>query len=53
MIRIKKKENVEFPRTYQDYLLEIEMSKLPKGVEIGFVVVNRVKLISWNKLLKV
>lgn len=51
MIRIKKKENVEFPRTYQDYLLEIEMSKLPKGVEIGFVVVESGKInISWNKL---
>lgn len=36
LIEIKKKDGIEYPRTYKDYDICINKSGLPKGVEIGF-----------------
>jgi len=34
-LKIQKKENVEFPRKYEDYNIAFEYSNLPKGIEVG------------------
>ena len=36
LIKINKKDGVEYPRTYTDKKKKIDVSHLPKGVEIGF-----------------
>lgn len=36
LINIKKKEFVDIPRDYTDYDISINISALPKGIEIGF-----------------
>lgn len=36
LINIKKKEDVEYPRDYTDYDLNINLSELPKSIEVGF-----------------
>lgn len=36
LIKVAKKEDVEYPRTYTDYDICIDVSNIPKGVEIGF-----------------
>jgi len=35
---VKVRKNANTPRSYRDYLLQIDMSSLPAGVEIGFAV---------------
>ena len=37
MVNVKKKENVALPRNYTDYDFDVYISKLPKGVQIGFL----------------
>ena len=36
LIDIKKKEEVEYPRDYTDYDISINLTDLPRGVEVGF-----------------
>lgn len=36
LIEIKKRDDVEYPRDYTDYDVCINLSGLPKGVEVGF-----------------
>lgn len=38
LLEVKKREGVEAPRCYQDYEVVFHKSRLPKGVQIGFVV---------------
>ena len=35
-VEINKKENVDYPRSRRDYDAKFHISKLPKGVEVGF-----------------
>ncbi len=37
LIRMEKKEGVDVPRDYRDYILQINLKQLPKGQEVGFV----------------
>jgi len=48
LVNIKRCEEVELARRYQDYKISVDMSKLPKGVEIGFA--DDKGEISWGKL---
>lgn len=36
LIRVQKKANVEYPRSYQDYDAGVMLNKIPDGVQIGF-----------------
>ena len=36
LVRVQKKADVRYPRTYRDYDASIFLGKLPKGVQIGF-----------------
>jgi len=37
LIEISKRDGVDVPRTFSDYRIRFTQSKLPKGVQIGFV----------------
>lgn len=37
LVRCEKKPDCDAPRDYRDYDCEVDISKLPKGVEIGFL----------------
>ena len=49
LVHIQKKEEVEYPRSYQDYDCSIRLSGVPKGVAVGFME-NPFDDISWDKL---
>jgi CRISPR-associated protein Csd2 len=49
LVNIHKKDNIEYPRNYTDYEATVEISKLPKGVEIGFKY-GPFDDIVWNKV---
>ena len=36
LVRVQKKADVRYPRTYRDYDASVALGKLPKGVQIGF-----------------
>lgn len=36
IIETKKNEGIEYPRKIEDYTIDVDLSKLPAGVEIGF-----------------
>ena len=36
LVEVKKKENVEYPRSYHDYTAVVHLNRIPSGVEIGF-----------------
>ena len=36
LVKISKKENVEYPRNYTDYDISIDLDNIPNGVQIGF-----------------
>lgn len=36
IIEAKKNEGIEYPRKIEDYTIDVDLSKLPAGVEIGF-----------------
>jgi CRISPR-associated protein Csd2 len=38
LVKVQKKDNVEAPRSFSDYTVTFEASKLPKGVQVGFIV---------------
>lgn len=50
LVTIKKCDGVELARSYKDYELSVDMSKLPSGIEIGFA--DDKGEISWGKLPK-
>lgn len=50
LVTIKKSDGVELARSYKDYEIAVDMSKLPSGVEIGFT--DDKGEISWGKLPK-
>ena len=49
LVKIGKKPEIEFPRSYQDYDCSIRLSGIPKGVEVGFME-NPFDDISWGEL---
>lgn len=48
-VKIAKKPDVELPRSYTDYDCTIDISAVPKGVDVGFMT-DPYGDISWNKL---
>lgn len=51
LVKIEKNDETTVPRSYQDYTLRISASRLPRGVEIGFLVRDMDKVhISWGVL---
>ena len=36
LVEVKKKEEVEYPRSYHDYEAVIHLNRVPKGIEVGF-----------------
>ena len=48
LVTIKRREGIEIARSYKDYDLTVNMSGLPKGVEIGFA--NDKGEILWGRL---
>ena len=36
LVHVQKRPDVEFARNYRDYDAEIDVSRVPSGVEIGF-----------------
>ena len=36
LVKVWKKPGIEYPRDYRDYVAEICLSKLPKGIQAGF-----------------
>lgn len=49
LVQVSKKTDVEYPRSYQDYDAWVDVSSLPKGVEVGFQS-DPFGEISWNHL---
>ena len=49
LVKIGKKPEIEYPRSYQDYDCSIRLSSVPKGVEVGFME-NPFDDISWGRL---
>lgn len=49
LVDIKKKDDVEFARSYHDFMLSLDLSRIPKGVEVGFLS-NPFDEISWGKV---
>lgn len=47
LVDIKKKDDVEFARNYHDFKLSLDFSRLPKGVDIGFLS-NPFEEINWG-----
>ena len=37
-VEVKKKEDVVYPRKYQDYTVEIQKEKIPESVEVKWMV---------------
>ena len=35
-MKVVKKDNVSYPRSYRDYTAVISLGKVPKGVQVGF-----------------
>lgn len=51
LVSTKKKLQIEYPRGLADYNLQVKLSSVPKGVDVGFVYNNSGRVeISWNKL---
>lgn len=49
LVHVQKKPEVEFPRSYRDYTARIEASRVPVGVQLGFLS-DPYGEISWGKL---
>lgn len=48
LVNIAKKPEVENPRNYSDYELTVALSKVPNGVDVGFIM-NPYDKIVWNR----
>ncbi|MCD7903998.1 MAG: type I-C CRISPR-associated protein Cas7/Csd2 [Clostridiales bacterium] len=51
LVEVKKKPEVDFPRSFTDYDAKVSINKAPSGVEIGFQT-NPYGPISWGSLPK-
>lgn len=49
LVRVKRKKEVLYPRSYRDYAASVAMDKVPAGVEIGFKP-DAFSPIVWNRL---
>lgn len=49
LVRVEKKEEVLYPRSYHDYTAKVHLDGVPAGVEIGFLR-DPFGEISWNRL---
>ena len=49
LVEVKKKETVEYPRSYHDYDAVIHLNRVPRGIEIGFKE-DAFSDVVWNKL---
>lgn len=49
LVKVKKKDDVTYPRSYHDYTATVDLSHIPEGVEIGFQS-DAFGAISWNRL---
>lgn len=49
LISLHKNDGVAYPRSYKDYKMTVNMSGLPKGIDIGFLYEPYSDII-WNKL---
>jgi CRISPR-associated protein Csd2 len=52
LIKIDKKEGAVVPRSFNDYTTSIALSKLPKGIRMGFVIMSEDGLpaVHWDKV---
>jgi len=49
LVKVQKKTEVEYPRSYRDYTAFVDLNHIPDGVQIGFLS-NAFGEISWDKL---
>lgn len=49
LVEVKKKETVEYPRSYHDYTAVVHLNRVPSGVEIGFKEDSFGEIV-WNQL---
>lgn len=49
LVKVERKPEVKYPRSYRDYTASIALSKCPAGVEIGFQE-DAFRPIVWNRL---
>lgn len=49
LAEVKKKPDVDYPRSWQDYTAEIHLEKRPAGVDVGFLT-SPYGEISWNQV---
>lgn len=49
LVSVKKKDDVEYARSYHDYTARVNFNKLPAGVQIGFLN-NPYGKVCWNEL---
>lgn len=49
LVRVQKKADVRYPRTYRDYDASVALGKLPEGVQIGFQIAPY-SAICWDSL---
>lgn len=49
LVKVQKKAEIEYPRSYQDYDCSVRISAVPNGVEVGFLE-EPFGEISWGKL---
>ena len=47
LLSVKRKENIEYPRKYEDYEISFKASGIPNGVEVGFKYLP-FSAIEWN-----
>lgn len=51
LVTLKKKTDVQLARSYKDYMMTVDMNRLPQGVEIGFAIPGDSNIrISWGKI---
>jgi CRISPR-associated protein Csd2 len=52
LIDISKKESVDTPRSFNDYMISFRSNALPKGVDVGFIMsgVGGKAEVTWNEL---
>jgi len=51
LVTVEKKQEIEYPRSLEDYKLRIKLSSVPKGIDVGFVSSRAGGIdILWNKL---
>lgn len=49
LVKVQKKDGVEYPRSYRDYTASVDISHVPNGVQIGFMS-DAFSEIVWDKL---